>query len=510
MRSGSSLTGGRLLARNTAINLLSELAPFLVAIFCIPALIAGIGVARYGVLTLSMMVAGYLGLFDFGLGRAATKFIAEAAALRQSEKIPGLFWTSLYLLLGFGSVAGLLAAILSPWLVDNLLKIPFPLRSESVHAFWILAFSLPFAVSGSSLYGTLSALQRFDLINLIRAPAGIFSYLGPLFLLPFSHSVCAMVGAMVLVRIVAWLMALLLCLRVFPALRDAFHLPRAVLSSLLTFGGWVAVTGAVGPLLAYFDRFLIAGKLSVAAVSYYTVPFQITSKTQLLPVAMGGVIFSAFSGAFADDPERAAVIFERGARYALLAVFPPVLLAFTFAREGLALWIDPSFAIHSCSVFRLAAIAAFVTSVASIPYTLIQALRPDLTAKVHVAEVPLYLALLWTMLARRGIEGVAFAYAIRVAADAIVLFVIAPRLLPPIGPAVKRVALLMCVTLALIGAGAVPMDRASRLTFATLILVGFAAAAWIFLIPPDEKAFFRDAVRPLRVLATGTSKRWLV
>jgi O-antigen/teichoic acid export membrane protein len=98
MSNSIDLTSGWLLARNTMLNLLSEVLPFLVAIFAIPMLVRGLGIDRYGVLTLSMMVVGYFGLFDLGLGRAATKFIAEAAASGDNSKIPALFWTSLYLL----------------------------------------------------------------------------------------------------------------------------------------------------------------------------------------------------------------------------------------------------------------------------------------------------------------------------------------------------------------------------------------------------------------------------
>ena len=47
------LASGRLLARNTIWNLIGNGAPMVVAIFCIPILIRGLGKERFGVLTLA-------------------------------------------------------------------------------------------------------------------------------------------------------------------------------------------------------------------------------------------------------------------------------------------------------------------------------------------------------------------------------------------------------------------------------------------------------------------------
>ena len=47
------LTSGRLLARNTVWNLIGSGAPMVVAVFCIPILVRGLGKEGFGVLTLA-------------------------------------------------------------------------------------------------------------------------------------------------------------------------------------------------------------------------------------------------------------------------------------------------------------------------------------------------------------------------------------------------------------------------------------------------------------------------
>ena len=81
---------GRKLAKNTLWNLLGQGVPLLVALLTIPHLIQGLGIDRFGVLSLAWMVIGYFSLFDMGLGRALTKLVAEKLGTGQTQDIPPL------------------------------------------------------------------------------------------------------------------------------------------------------------------------------------------------------------------------------------------------------------------------------------------------------------------------------------------------------------------------------------------------------------------------------------
>ena len=143
-----------MLVRNTIINLFGRAAPLIVAILVIPILIKGMGVERFGILSLAWMLVGYLGLFDFGIGRALTKMVAERlAGAGNSEEIPPLVWTSLLIMLVLGTLGALLIASLSPWLVHAVLNIPEALQSESLRAFYLIAFSVPIVIARRLMLG---------------------------------------------------------------------------------------------------------------------------------------------------------------------------------------------------------------------------------------------------------------------------------------------------------------------------------------------------------------------
>src|SRR5262245_52190078 len=182
------LTSGRLLARNTMWNLLGQLLPMAVGVLAVPPLVRGLGVARFGVLSLAWIVIGYFSLFDLGIGRALTKLVADKLAANDDRSIPSLVWTSLLLMLVLGCAGGIAMPSLSPWLVHKVLKIPAELARETLWSFCLLAASIPVVTVTSGLRGILEALQRFRVINLIRIPMTVFSFVGPLLVLPVSHS----------------------------------------------------------------------------------------------------------------------------------------------------------------------------------------------------------------------------------------------------------------------------------------------------------------------------------
>lgn len=74
-----SATHGRVL-RNTMWNLLGALLPIPVALVCIPVLVCGLGLDRFGVLGVAWRVMGYFGMFDFGFGQSTTRFVSADVA----------------------------------------------------------------------------------------------------------------------------------------------------------------------------------------------------------------------------------------------------------------------------------------------------------------------------------------------------------------------------------------------------------------------------------------------
>jgi O-antigen/teichoic acid export membrane protein len=493
---GSVDLSGKLLARNTIYNLLGLGLPVIAAVVSAPLLIRGLGIERFGILNLVWVVIGYVSLFDLGLGRALTQSVAERLGAGQNQEIPRLIRVSLLLISVLGVMGALVVVVLTPWLVYHVLKIPVAVQQETRYAFYLLAVSIPFVICTAALRGVLEAYQRFGVINALRIPMGLFTYLGPLLALAFSDNLVVVVAVLLIGRIIAWALHLLLCRQYMRHASRSGSPPWAEIRSLLSFGGWIAVSNVIGPLMVSMDRFLIGALVSVTAVAYYTTPYQAVSQIAIIPGALVGVLFPAFAASRAQDYRRTSVIFGGAIKYTLLALWPLTIVIMTLAHEGLRAWVGAEFAQNSTFVLRVLTVGVLVNGLALVPLALIQGVgRPDLTAKLHMIELPVYLVMLLGLTRTHGIDGTAMAYTLRIVVDAILLFLLAGRFLPDGAIVARRTAIAVTLVLLIFALGCSLANTATRIVFLALTVPISGIVIWYFVLAATEKKAVLNIIR---------------
>ncbi len=498
--------GGKVLARNTAVNVAGQVIPTLVGVATMPYVIRHLGPDRFGLLSLAWLVVGYFALLDFGIGPATTKFVAELLGKGEIERLPALVWTALLTQTSFGLVAGILFGAASPVLADRLLKIPPPLRSEAHWVFLILAFSLPVGFATGTFQGVLGASQRFDLVNAVGIPAVVLYYVIPAGVLAMGFGLRSIVFLLVVSRMATLGGYFLLCLRLYPTLGRAMTYHRSLVGPLLGFGGWVTVSGIVSPILVYVDRFFMGALVSVAAIGFYTPPFMISNKLGIFPASLTTALFPAFSTSLGrGDTEWIRTALVRSLKYLLLLIGAAVLALIFFARPILTLWVGAKFAAEGTAVLQILAAGVLFNSLAAVPYNLLQGIgRPDLTAKFHLLEVPLHLGLLWFLLTRFGLPGAALAYSIRVTLDFLLLIIAAfwlthtsPRVLAS-RDLLGSPAALGALALGFLALWTWSHTLLVHTLFPLLLAAGFLLGTWHYVLDREEKGHLRQWLKVSR------------
>jgi len=488
----SDLTSGRLLARNTLWSIASLAAPLLVALVAVPILIHSIGLDRFGVLSVAWMLIGYFSLFDFGIDQGLTKMVADRLATGEKQSIPPLVWSSLVLLLLFGIIAGGLMAILSPWIIERALKIPLSLQQESLTAFYWLSIGMPIALVTSGARGVLEATQSFHLLSAVRIPLGIFNFAGPLMVLPFSKSLVPIFAVLVLGRLVGLFLHVRFMTHVLPSLRDSISFSYEVAKPVLHFGSWITVSNLVSPLMMNMDRFFIGALLSIAVVSYYSAPFEAVTKLLLIPGALGTVLFPAFAMSYHADRRRMAMLLARGSKYVLICIFPLALAIVAFAPDLLGRWLGPVFAGQSTGVLRWLTVGVFINCLAMLPAMLLHAVgRPDVPAKLHLLELPIYLVVIWFAVRNRGIEGAAWAWSFRIVLDALLIGIVTVRLLPETSRVFNTLLAASAAGIGLSYLVALPPSFTARAVVLLVLFTFFGWLAWRNLLEDVEKEYMR-------------------
>jgi O-antigen/teichoic acid export membrane protein len=470
---------GRSVLRNTVWNLIGSAGPLLVAAAGIPTLLKGLGVERFAVLTLAWTLIGYLSIFDFGLGRALTKLIAEKLSLGEMDSIPGTFWDSMLLLLGMGCIAGIALGLSSSWIVSHVLHVPASIQLETVYAFRYMALAVPIVTVGTGLRGFLEAGQEFFQVNVVRTLMGILGVLGPVMVLPFSHRIDAAVISLALARAISAVVYFYLCVRHMPIIWTERGLSGKSVKPLLRFGGWLTLSNLLSPIMVSMDRFVISGLLAIGVVAYYVTPSEMMLKLLAIPAALQTVLFPAFSSSLCGDTSRAGLLYRKGNEATFLSIYPITIITVLFAKEILKIWLGQNFADHSYLILQLLSIGILINSIGHIPSILIQSAgRPDLSAKLKLIEIPPYVALTYWLIVRFGITGAAIAWVLRVLLDSILLFIVCRQWVP--GKPFKVAHVSLALTSILIGFLLVKADVSilMRIAFGAASLL--VAARWAY------------------------------
>lgn len=413
------------IAKHTTFNLVGAILPLAISLLTIPIYLNLIGEARYGVLAIAWLLLGYFGLFDLGLGRATAQrigFLQSGTADQRATAFGTAFWVNLAL----GILGGLIIWPVAHYVFSFVVDIETDLRAEIVAMVPWLAISLPFATLSGVLTGALIGRERFLELNAISVFGATLIQLLPIFaVLILGPKLTVIIPVVLLSRALTLLVLFQRCLHhIVKGHRIGFETAEA--SRLLTFGGWVTVTSIVGPMMVILDRMVIGVVSGAAAVTLYTIPFQLGERTTLLARSAANALFPRLSGL--EENERTHM--AREGQSALIAIMTLITaIGILLIEPFLALWISPQFSNDSRQIGIIILAGFWANSLAIIPYVLIQARgRPDLVAKVHLFEVLPYFAMLYIGLQIFGPPGAAIAFSIRASADALLLGWVAGQL----------------------------------------------------------------------------------
>ena len=497
------------IARNTLFNLVGLGAPLLAALITIPPIIGALGPGRFGVLGLVWVSVAYLNLLDLGLGRATTRYAATLLASKEEESLLGVVGVAVLWQTGIGALGGGVVAVLAAPLVERFLDLPPALAHEAYWSFVMLAAGAPAMAATSSFRGLLEAAQRFGVVNALRIPISTANFIVPLIGAYAGWSLQSMVAGMVVVRVAALAGYASACLRAWPSLRGRVRIDRAKSRELLRFGMWVTLSSAVSAVLVYADRFIVGAVASADSLGYYTVPHEMVTRLDILPTSLVLTLFPALAALSIAAPggerdahlKRRRALITRSVEALLALVVPLFIVLAVFGHDALSIWLGVPFAERAATSLRILAAGMAMNVLAFVPFAAIHAAgRPDVTARIHLVELPVHLVLAWVLASRWGIAGAAVAWAVRAGLDAVLLYVAMSRIGITGGRAgdPTRVPALLAGLAAFIGTAAVlsyAVDRPVTAILASVpLLLTWLAIVWRLWLSESEKGRLRAAV----------------
>lgn len=414
--------------KNSTFNLLGQLVPLAAGLVTMPIIIRGLGPERFSLLTLVWAALGYFTLFDLGFGRATTKLLAELLARSNREKIGSLYWSSMAALAALSFAGAALLGLGAPLIIAHLNGVPPEFTKEVRSSIYILIFAIPVMTLTANARGVMEAQGKFLAINVLQLVVGTGSYVAPLFLLASGPALLNVVIALTLLRAFSLAVHLYFNFKTLPEIKAFPQVNLTQVNELWHFGGWLTISNIVGPILFYFDRFVLGLLLPIKIVGYYTTPVEVVTKLWIIPSSLVRVLFPEFARDLQSSPNQARSLYWRSSKLLAIAMAVPCLILGVWAHFILLTWLGPDFAEKASRPLQILSAGVYINSLAWIPYTLLQSLgRTKLIAMIHTAEIPIYAVIFWFWVHGYGIEGAAWAWAARALLDLGAMFTFARR-----------------------------------------------------------------------------------
>lgn len=483
-------------ARNSALYFFSLALPALAAVALVPVTVRFLGPARFGLLALAWAVAEGAGMFDFGLGRATVRFVADATT-RTAERMKEIILASVFSQMAAGIVAGALLFALSPTLVRHVFRISPAVQTEATAMFRVLALHVPVLLGTSALRAALEGAQRFDVSTALRIPSSLASVGIPALVAYAGGSLTTIMWGLLAVRVVLLIISADAVGNTL--LRGRWMLPAGfgTLREMLGYSGWVAVSAALGPALGSFDRFVTGSVVGVVGLGYYTGAAEAANRFLLIPVTAFSALLPALSETDARGERARSLRVTRAATRQLATLLLPLCLTlFAFAPEILSIWLGTDFGAEAGLALRILSLGVFFGGLAHLPLALLYGSgRPDLPAKIHVAEVILYLPATIMLVRAWGITGAAASWSLRCALDLMLYELVSGRALGShrSDSVERRRTLDLAWSAGLLAAAlliALWLERTSSMAALVLVVMGLTAytvVGWLRVFSKDER-----------------------
>jgi O-antigen/teichoic acid export membrane protein len=364
-------------------------------------------------------------MLDLGLGRAATRFIAQSLEAGRPDEVRRYFWGSIYLLTGLGLGASVCCLLAVPALVSHFLKISPAYYHSTVVSFWLICLAIPLVTLMATLRGLLEAWGRFLSISVITGCSGIALYLLPVLAVMAGGGIVSVAASYVAVRVGMAAAFAIGCLSIQdrPSLRPVFD--TVAVRKMLSFGGWLSVSNIVGSAMVYGDRFVLGTCVGMVAVASYSMPLDVIGRMQILVTSFCAVLFPLMSRLDQSASAKFQTVYRGAMAIGLSAMTPLTVSAVLLAPFLMHVWLrsrNTPDAVFAAQVFLA---GALVQATASIAFTALHARgRSDLAAWVHCGEFPIYfLAFYWAAI-HFGAKGAAVAWLGRVIVDFVAMVIL--------------------------------------------------------------------------------------
>jgi len=408
-------TRSSVLIRNTLYNFVTQIYSILLAFVTLPYIVNTLGVSAYGVLTITLVIIGYLYFLDFGLSVAVEKSLSEWAAKGASDKLRRDIGTGLFSCSILGVGGGFILWVSAGWLVQHVFTIPPPLLDPAKTVLRLAALAFVIEMPQSIFAAAVRARGRFDLLNRLLWMVSSIRTLGSVALLAVGYHLQAVMMLYVGVDLF-YLLALWATVRIqLPEIHLSLIPDWEAAKSLFQTGGFLALGRAASTLAVEIDKVLLGVLMPISQLTFYQIPYGLSQRALTLAPNITSAIFPVFAQLHSTGQmELFRSLYARASRYLLTAVFPFAAILFLFAPDIMRFWMGETFVASATWPLRILSLGVLVNAATWVPArAAVAAGEAKVVTALNGAQGATAIVLCVTLIPFYGTVGAALAWTLR-------------------------------------------------------------------------------------------------
>ena len=373
-----------------------------------PYVVKSLGDTTYGLWVLLASLVGYLGLLDFGVRGAVTRYVARFHADGDDEKAGRLTSTALRIFSLMGLAAVVVTAVVATALIHRFNITPAENATARV-VLTIGGLTVATALVGGVYGGVVIGLERFDLNGMLEIGIGLVRAFGIYFALKAGFGILSLALIQLGVSAARTLGMFWYSRRLYPELevRLTSWDPQAF-RDIFSFSAYSTLLLFSSSLILYSDSVVIGAFLPIGLITYFAIAGNLTDYTRSLVRGISTTLTPKTSALEARDPGAVSGVILRAARLATLMILP---IAITFEIRGprfIDIWMGPTYGDQAGLILRILACSlAFAAAVQVTLSALMGLSRHKEYVPFNVAEALINLGLSIYLVRPLGIAGVA-------------------------------------------------------------------------------------------------------
>ena len=395
-------------------NVLSNWAGFacssITSFFLSPFVVHHLGNSGYGIWVFLGSLTGYLGLLNFGVRGAVTRYVARFHVEGNHQEASAVTSSALLIFVVAGMLSLLLALVCAAFVLP-MFHVSRDYQSAARVVVILggvnIAVSLIFGVFG----GVVAALHRFDLSNRIEIANSLLSAFVMVVVLLSGKGIIALAIVNVTFALAVGLAYTATAFQLYPALKiRVSYCDRAHLNLIFSFSVYAFLTQTAFNLIFYTDAVVIASFLSVGMVTFFAIAGNLMNYSRALIRGISTTVSPRASALeVIGRPQELQIFLLKALGFASLVMMP---IAVTFLLRGssfIRLWMGEQYGEQSGRVLWILAWALlFMASDQVAVSTMLGVGKQKLMAFVVLGEAICNLVLSVALVRPLGIYGVAW------------------------------------------------------------------------------------------------------